>query len=62
MITDIAPLLKNPGIDQGDWVDLRWNPLNETSVDIHIPVLVDRGVHVDWESPLEPTTGQYMKE
>jgi hypothetical protein len=44
-ISDIQPLVDNPGIDEGDGVDLRGNPVIEESLDSLIP-LVERGVIV----------------
>jgi len=43
-ISDILPLLTNSGIAEGDFVDLRGNPLNSTSVDVYIPQLEEKGV------------------
>jgi len=57
MIVDISPLVGNLGLDHGGWIDIRWNPLNETSINTYIPLLIGRGVHVDWEPPLEPELG-----
>jgi internalin A len=45
-ISDILPLVNNPGMDNGDQLYLRSNPLGETSIDIHIPALQARGVTV----------------
>jgi len=46
-ISDITPLARNPGLDGGEYVDLRNNPLSSTSCIDHIPVLIARGVFVD---------------
>ena len=45
-ITDVAPLLRNAGLGDGDWVDLRGNLLSIESIETHIPVLLQRGVEV----------------
>ena len=45
-ITDISSLLENPGLNGGDLVDLRHNPLDDNSIDVHIAALKERGVQV----------------
>lgn len=45
-ISDIAPLVANAGLDTGDTVNLRDNPLDYTALTNHIPVLEGRGVDV----------------
>jgi hypothetical protein len=50
-ISDIGPLVSNSGIDWGDYVDLRCNPLNDVSIYDDIPTLEARGVSVDWAPP-----------
>ena len=47
-ITDISPLAENSGLADGDSVDLRDNPLDETSIDVHILQLQQRGVEIDY--------------
>jgi len=49
-ITDIAPLVANTGLDEGNTVYIRNNPLSEESVSVHIPQLEERGVKVVTES------------
>jgi len=49
-ITDISPLVENSGLSAGDTLDLRENPLNSTSVNVHIPQLEQRGVKVWWRA------------
>ncbi|HID55509.1 TPA: hypothetical protein EYP37_03190, partial [Candidatus Poribacteria bacterium] len=49
-ISDISPLLDNLGIDNGDGVDLRGNPLNVRAYISHIPALRGRGVNLLWSS------------
>jgi hypothetical protein len=48
-ITDIAPLVQNSGLGEGDKLDLRYNPLNDISINVYIPELRARGVEVQWE-------------
>ncbi len=45
-ITDIAPLVANTGLDDGDRVDLRGNPLHEDAGRAGILSLTERGVSV----------------
>jgi len=45
-ISRISPLLDNPGLGEGDSVDLCDNPLNEESLSVNIPELEARGVSV----------------
>ena len=45
-IADISPLLKNSGLGEGDLVDLRHNPLDDDSINVHIIALKERGVKV----------------
>ena len=46
-ISNIQPLVENTGLSEGDWVDLRGNPLSSTSISTYIPQLRARGVTVD---------------
>ncbi|MFC2018010.1 leucine-rich repeat domain-containing protein [Chloroflexota bacterium] len=45
-ISDIEPLVNNPWLGEGDRVYIEANPLSETSTDIYIQMLEDRGVEV----------------
>jgi hypothetical protein len=45
-VSDISPLVRNPGIGEGDYISLRDNPLSETSINEHIPALRARGVNI----------------
>ena len=45
-ISDLAPLVANTGLGSGDSVDVRRNPLSDTSINIHIRDLRARGVAV----------------
>jgi len=40
----------NAGLSEGDWVNLRHNPLSADSLDIYIPELQDRGVLVLYDT------------
>ena len=51
-IEDIEPLVNNAGLGTGAAIDLRGNPLNDQSRDVHIPALEARGVSVH----VQPTT------
>lgn len=47
-ISDLFPLVENTGLAEGDRVDVRYNPLNELSINEYIPQLEQRGVIVDY--------------
>ena len=47
-IEDISALVENAGLGNGDQVDIRGNPLDQTSLDVHIPTLEERGVIVNY--------------
>ena len=50
LISDLSPLVENPGIGGGDWISLTGNPLSEESLNVHIPALLERGVHIGLDS------------
>jgi hypothetical protein len=54
-ISDIKPLVDNPGLSRGDFVYLQGNPLSNTSIYIYIPQLQARGVTVYYDV-LPPST------
>ncbi|MBI2855954.1 MAG: leucine-rich repeat domain-containing protein [Chloroflexi bacterium] len=56
-VSDLSPLANNPGLDNGDGVDLRGNPLSAEALETHIPALQTRGVNVlfDEPEPVPPT-------
>ncbi|MFO7996434.1 MAG: leucine-rich repeat domain-containing protein [Dehalococcoidia bacterium] len=54
-IKDISPLVENEGLSQGDYVDLRWNPLDSASINTHVPQLEARGVKFSPKFPLVET-------
>ena len=49
-ISDLSPLADNMGLGEGDRIDVRDNPLNRTSIEIHIPALQNRGVTVEFDN------------
>ena len=51
-ISDISPLVANAGLDDGDDLNLRGNPLDATARTTHIPALRARGVTVLFEPPV----------
>ena len=55
-ISDILPLVQNAGIGNGDWIDLRENPLNNASINTHILTLQSRGVTVELDQTVVPPT------
>ena len=50
LVSDIAPLVDNANLSRGDWITLTGNPLSEESLNVHVPALRDRGVHVGVDS------------
>ncbi len=48
-INHIQPLVDNPGLNTGDYVDLRVNPLSCEAINNDIPILQGRGVSVDFD-------------
>lgn len=48
-IEDIEPLLKNPNIGEGCYLNLQNNPLSSKSKTEYIPQLINKGVRVDWD-------------
>ena len=47
-IQDIGPLVANPGLAEGDWVQLGGNPLSDQAINEQIPALEARGVRVSY--------------
>ena len=43
-IRDIEPLVSNAGLSAGDEVYIQGNPLSGTSLGVHVPALIDRGM------------------
>ena len=52
-ISDISPLVANTGLGQGDAIIVNGNPLNNASINTHIPALQRRGVRVDFDDPFD---------
>ena len=50
-ISDVQPLVDNPGLDDGDGIDLRGNPLSGETINTLIPQLEARGVTVLHDAP-----------
>ena len=47
-ISDLSPLVANTGLGAGALVEVWGNPLNDASIQTHIPALQDRGVTVEF--------------
>ena len=56
-ISDIAPLAANTGLGSGDQVDVTGNPLNDASINTHIPALQDKGVDVSFDEIVVAANG-----
>ena len=52
-ISDLSPLVANTGLGQGDAIFVNGNPLNNASINTHIPTLISRGVRVDFDDPFD---------
>ena len=50
-IADLTPLANNPGLGEGDVVDVRGNPLTASSSETVVPALLARGVRVEASPP-----------
>ena len=48
-ITDLSPLVANTGLGEGDWIDVKENPLSYQSIHTHIPTLQGRAVTVEFD-------------
>ncbi len=55
-ISDISPLVDNPGLGRGGEVDLRDNPLSSDSINLYLPQLQNRGVTVYYAQYQKPKT------
>ena len=53
-ISDLSPLVRNTGLGSGDWIDLRGNVLNNTSINTHIPTLQSRGIVIEFDQIVVP--------
>ena len=50
-ISDLSPLMSNPGLGSGDELDVELNPLDRTSITVHIPALQAKRVTVTFTPP-----------
>ena len=55
-ISDISPLVTNTGLGSGDWIDVRGNFLNNTSINIYIPTLQNRGIVIEFDQIVAQST------
>ena len=55
-IEDIEALADNAALGDGDYIELRGNPLNDEAHDRHIPTLEGRGATVSFDPPSPPVT------
>ena len=53
-ISDLSPLLANTGLESGDTVHLKGNPLSNLSIKTHIPTLQSKGVTVEFDQIVVP--------
>ena len=51
-ITDLAPLVANRGLGADDEMHVRGNPLNATSINVHVPALQAKGVSVSFDETI----------
>ena len=58
-ISDISPLVANRGLGTDEGISVSENPLNDASINVHIPALQDRGVEVHF-SNLKPPLEQFL--
>ena len=56
-ISDLSPLVANPGLGAGDTIYIRRNPLSNLSITTHIPILQSRGVTVDFDDTTRLNVG-----
>ena len=61
-ISDLAPLATNAGLGSGDIVDVKTNPLNATSISVHISTLQARGVSVSFDEVIVFTDPQVYND
>jgi Leucine-rich repeat (LRR) protein len=53
LITDLTPLVDNPGIGEGDYVNVLWNPIDCVDQAANIAELEARGVELDIQCPCQ---------
>ncbi len=51
-IRDLGPLVANIGLGSRDEIEVRGNPLNATSINLHVPALEARGVSVSFDETI----------
>ncbi len=61
-IRDLASLVTNAGLDSGDEVDVRGNPLSATSINVHVPALEARGVSISFDETIVFTEPQIYND
>ena len=59
LISDISPLVANTGLGRGEGIVVSENPLNEASINVHIPALQSRRVEVHF-SNLKPLLEEHL--
>ena len=52
-ISDLSPLVSNAGLGRRDTVDVDENPLSAESINTHIPTLLEKGVDVRVDKPVD---------
>ena len=50
LVSDLSPLVANTGLGDGDVVYVQENPLSYASIHTHIPILLERGVTVNYDN------------
>ena len=53
-ISDLSPLVANTGLESGDEINLKGNPLSYQSIHTHIPILQSRGFTVEFDNQAHP--------
>ena len=53
-ISDLSPLVANTGLENGDEVNVKGNPLSYQSIYTHIPALQSKGVTVEFDNQAHP--------
>ena len=54
-ISDISPLVTNTGLGNGDKVIVTGNPLNAEAYNTYLPILLSRGVNIEFHGTVSPT-------
>ena len=61
-ISDLSPLMANNGLGKGAEVRVKGNPLNATSINVHVPALEARGVSVSFDETIFFTDPQIYND